>query len=455
MIDQARSVSGGGSVFIGRGREIGKLKACLDKVLAGQSAVVTIAGPAGIGKTRLSQEFAAIAERHGMTVLQSYCHEEPAAPAYWPWTRLMERYLDCAGESALEALTDEDRAYLATLAIRFQVPVEDAHSVAPPDPRQPRFSLFDAVSRLWLDVAHSTPLLLIIDDLHWCDVSSLKLLEFLVQDIESAPLMLVLTYRDDELVRRHPLSDTLGEIARRVSLHRLQLHGLAFGDSAQLIHTLSDGIAMPDWVAMLHERSEGNPFFLLELVRFLARDDDIPGEKWTREAPTVPDGVRTIIGKRLNRLSPACERMLGVAAVVGRTFPPSLVAQLQETMTNDALWDALDEARAAHVIEVVQNESDRQQFTHTLIRETLYDEMLPARRQHLHLRCGELLEKLHGSRDGAHLPQLAYHFACALPLGDVLANNRAGRACGPVCVGTTRLRGSSTSLSARPRSSHN
>lgn len=419
MDGTSQATSDRGQGLFGRDRELDALAACLAEVCTGRGRVVTIAGPAGIGKTRLAQEFAGIAARQGVTVLSSHCHEEPAAPAYWPWTRLLEQYVDRAGESALEALAGDDLFRLAALSPRLAAHASTENGAPPADARSSRFQLFDTVSRYWLAAARRAPLMLMVDDLHWCDTPSLKLLEFLVQDMGDAPLMLVLTYRDDQLDRRHPLSDTLGEIARRTAHHRLVLGGLNFADSARLIRAAS-GTAHPppDRIALLHQRSEGNPFFLMELMHYLATGSVAGDESYQRDMLAVPDGVRTIIGKRLNRLSPPCERMLGVAAIVGRAFPVSLVAPLLDSMSEAALWDALDEGRLAHVIEPVPEEADCHRFVHALIRETLYDEMLPARRMQLHHRCGVLLETRYSTAEGAHLSEIAYHFACAAPLGD-------------------------------------
>lgn len=403
--------------LVGREDELHELDGCLSELLDGTGNIVTIGGPAGIGKTHLSQELANRASLQKIAVLQTHCYEEPAAPAYWPWTQLLENYHAVNPDNTDSYLTEDDRVQLAAISPVFGPPESMVSTDLSASIIQPRFKQFDAVSRFWTSAARHGPLILIIDDLHWCDEPSLKLLEFIVRDVVAAPLMIVLTYRDDEIARRHPLSDTLGEIARQTSLHRLRLSGLPYDNCAELIQQIFRRNTPSKQLNLLFERSEGNPFYLLELVRFL-EPQKTHNKQSGSGAIRVPDGVRAVIGKRLNRTSPACERLLVVAAVVGRTFILPVVARLLTSMSEEAIWDALEEASAAHLIEPVVDHPDSYRFVHMLIRETLYDELLPSRRMHLHRRCAELLGSSLSTLNETGIVQLAYHYAEAAPLGD-------------------------------------
>jgi DNA-binding CsgD family transcriptional regulator len=402
-----------GDRFIGRYAELAVLDAAVERVLAGYGQVMLLGGDPGIGKTRTAQEFAARAESRGMRVLWGRCYEEAGAPLYWPWLQLLRGWLEDADDAQLAELMNEDCGLIAELLPELRPRLHE--SVAPPsaaDPDQARFRLFDAITRFWQRVARRRPLVLILDDLHWADTASLKLLEFLARDMTTSPVLLLGGFRDLDLNRRHPLSDTLAALSRLGQCQRLALRGMTHDDTEALVGTLAGTVSGTALMAAVCQHSEGNPLFIRELTRYLLHEalsaDGV--------IPHTPAGIREVIGQRLNRLSGDCNRVLGMAAVIGRRFDLDVLTGLDETLSQGELLDALEEALGAHIVEELP-QAGRYQFSHALIRETLYEELSAVRRLRLHQKVGERVEAVHRHDLQAHLPQLAHHFSQAAPAG--------------------------------------
>jgi len=381
--------------------------------------IVLLAGSGGIGKTRLAQQMAAKAEQDGVAVVWGRCLEEPGAPLYWPWRQLIRNYLRRAGDA------DPARTFGAELAdIASIVPELAAQSSAPQpgaeaaDTAQSRFRLFDAVAEFWRRAAQHGPQMLVFEDLHWADATSLRLFAFLAAQIEDSALLVLGTYRDTELSRQHPLFDTLAELARSPAFQRIELAGLNHRETEEFVVAAGGGAASAHFLTAIHARTEGHPLYLEELLR-LMKETRAPQAQGSfiddpRLLVTIPAGVREVIGKRLNRLSVSGGRLLSIAACIGRSFDLDLLAQLEADKSEDEVLRALEEALAVHLIEPVP-QTQQFRFSHALIRESVYDEMLGLRRARLHLRIGEILERRHGADDPTVLPQLAYHFSEAGP----------------------------------------
>lgn len=399
--------------FIGRQTELTALDAALERTLAGQGRILLLSGAPGIGKTRTAQELAARAESRGLQVLWGRCHEEPGTPLYWPWLQLLGGWLEDADETRLAEALGDDAGIIAELLPELRQRLADLPSPAPvSDPAQARFRLFDAITRFWQRAAQRQPLVLILDDLHWADTASLKLLEFLARELTASPLLLLGAYRDIELSRHDPLSDTLATLSRLPYCQRLALGGMSPEETEQFLGTFGSTFSLTAIATAVYQHSEGNPLFLRELTRHLLQEG-LPADG---RLPSIPAGIREVIGQRLNRLSEHCIRILGMAAVIGRRFELELLSGLDETLTEAELLDVLDEALNAHIIEELP-QPGRFQFSHALIRETLYEELSTTRRLRLHRRVGERLQELHRHDPNPHLPQLAHHFAQAAPAG--------------------------------------
>ena len=273
-------------------------------------------------------------------------------------------------------------------------------------------------------------MVLVLDDLHWADHPSLLLLEFVAKELGNARLMVTGTDRDVELSRQHPLSQTLGELTRSAEggFQRVLLRGLNQTDVGRFIE-LTSGVTPPTgMVEAVHRQTEGNPLFVTEVVRLLVQEGHLSGDDGrggSRTAPTgtdhdswsvrIPEGVREVIGRRLDRLSERCNETLTIASVVGREFTLEQLSPLIEdpsagsgqAMTEARLLDVMDEALSARVIEELPRAVGRYQFTHALIQETLAGELSLTRRVRLHARIAETLEELYGDDADAHAAELA------------------------------------------------
>ncbi|HYW03213.1 MAG TPA: AAA family ATPase, partial [Gammaproteobacteria bacterium] len=410
-----------GSSFVGRDDELLALHEALGRAASGQGRLFLIGGEPGIGKSRLAQECAMHAAGLGFQVLWGRCLEDPGAPPYWPWLQLLRAWLNAIDDAHLEEAVGEDGIVLLDLlpelgrrlpGLKQEPPLADATHA--------RFRLFEAIVRLWQRSAGQQPLLLILDNLHAADAASLRLLNFLAPEIAASPLMVFGTWRTSELSRQHPLASTLSELAGHGHARRLVLAGLERHDADRLLAELS-GLPEPPatLAAAVFAHSEGNPLFIRELAQTLLQQDLLrPGRNPPGEGMQmpIPEGIRDVLRQRVARLSESCAEVLATAAVIGRRFELELLAGLEAGRGMANLLEALDEALSARLIEELA-QPGRYQFSHALIRETLYDELPTTRRLRLHRDIGEQLVALHADVSETGLSRLAWHFAQAAPLG--------------------------------------
>lgn len=404
-------------LFVGRQREMAQLDKALANARSDRGQVVLLAGSGGMGKTRLAQEMAARAARDGVPVLWGRCLEEPGAPPYWPWRQLVRAYLRSSGDPQPARTIGAALADIASIVPE----VGEVFSPAPSQPSdsqgadtaQSRFRLFDAFAGFWRRAAQRVPLVLIFEDLHWADATSLRLFAFLAAEIADSALLVIGTYRDTELSRQHPLFETLAELGRMPAFSRIELSGLSERETEQFIGAASGTAPSAHLVNAIHARTEGHPLFLEETLRFML-DARVAQPIDAQLLQRIPAGVREVIGKRLNRLSEQALHVLAIASCMGRSFELDLLAQVEAGKSEDEVLAALEEAMAVQLVEQVP-QSQQFRFSHALVRECIYDEMLGLRRARLHLRIGELLEQRFGAEDPTALPQMAYHFSEAGP----------------------------------------
>ena len=405
-----------GGVFVGRQREMGELKGCLEDALSGRGRMVTLVGEPGIGKTRTAQELATYARLRHAQVLWGRCYEEQGVPPYWPWVQAIRSYVRDQEPEKLRSEMGAGAADIAEIVSDVNERLPDLEPSPAPSPEAARFRLFDSITSFLKSASQSRPLVLILDDLHWADESSLLLLQFLARELTGSRLLVVGTYRDMELSRQHRLSETLAELTRERLFERVLLRGLSRDDVERFIEVTA-GVAPPEGlVTDVHTQTEGNPLFVTEVVRLLVQEGELTSERakdgksWTVR---IPEGVREVIGRRLNRLSERCNQTLTIAAVIGRGFELRQLRPLIEDMSEDRVLEVLEEALSARVIEELPETVGRYQFAHALIQETLADEPSLTRRVRLHARIAETLESLFGTDAESHAAELAYHFAQA------------------------------------------
>jgi tetratricopeptide (TPR) repeat protein len=279
------------------------------------------------------------------------------------------------------------------------------------DGESARFRLYDAVADALTSVTNDRPLVVVLEDLHWADAGSLALCEFVAARLHGTRLLVVGTYRPVELSSGHPLIATLGALARQPDLARINLRGLTVDEVGRVVARGWPVMPSEELSAALHARTEGNPFFLIELVRLLASEGTL-GRADAVTAAQVPAGVRDVLRRRLGRLPESTNVLLRVAAVIGGSFDLGVLSAATD-YDEDRTLEAVEAALLAGIVVEDPMAVGRYQFAHTLVREALYEELSGVRRARLHARVGAALEGL--SRVEARVSALAEHFYRAVP----------------------------------------
>jgi class 3 adenylate cyclase/tetratricopeptide (TPR) repeat protein len=401
--------------FVGREAERADLRRLLAGTVRGQGGLAMIGGEPGVGKTRLAEELMAEARQRNMTALIGRCYEMEGAPPYVPFVEILESAArlipppalrETLGDSAPEVakLLPELRRLFPDIPPPLELPLE-----------QERHYLFNSVREFLARAGRAQPLLLLLDDLHWADDSTLLLLQHIAQQLREVPVLILGTYRDVELDVGRPLARTLEELLRQRLAHRIALRRLPQDDVAAMLDALSGQEPPAPLVQAVYAETEGNPFFVEEVFQHLAEEGklfDAQG-RWRADLRVgeldVPEGVRLVIGRRLERVCEECRRVLTAAAVVGRGFSFELLEALGD-VEPDALLDAVDEAERARLITAASDGPEaRFTFAHELIRQTLVSGLSLPRRQRLHLRVAEAMERVYARALEEHAADLAHH----------------------------------------------
>lgn len=393
------TVRAASSVLIGRQREIAGLRDALGRARTGEPATVLVGGEAGVGKTRLLEEFAGWATDGGARVLVGQCLElgEAGLP-FAPFAAALRAVLRADGpgvfagyEAEFARLLPELGRASATLAAPSTGPLNDA----------PRGYLFDLVAELFQRLADARPLVLVIEDLHWADRSTRDLIGFLVRAARPGRLLLVCTYRTDELQRGHPLRPFLAELDRARAVERFELGRLDRNGTGAILADLLGAEPAPRAVDDIHDRTQGNPFFIEELA--------VAGDPLGCAA--LPETLRDLLLARVDRLPDPAQRVLRMAAAGGTRFAHDLIAEVAG-LPEAELEDALRAAVAAQL--VVADPDGDYEFRHALVREAVHDELLPGEHARLHARFAAAIEaQPHLVAAGRAPAEIAHHWYAA------------------------------------------
>lgn len=406
--------------FVGRQDESARLRQHIEAVIGGRGSLVLVGGEPGVGKTRLVSEIATYASDRGLRVLSGRAYETEGMPPYLPFTEALEPFVRRCGADELRAYLDGNAPFVAKLlpAVRHLLPdVSEAPSL---NPDAERYQLFESVSEFMLKAAANSPTLLFLDDLHWADTGTISLFQHIGRRLGQGRLLAIGTYRETEVDVQHPVFRLLADLRRERSGTYLELRPFGREEAKALVEALHGRRAAAQVVDILFSASEGNPFFLEELVRHLQEQGrDLSSPEGPAGEWDIPAGVRQVIGKRLARLGEDANRVLAYSSVLGRDLSLPKVAAVTRR-DEDSLLDLLDEALAA---QVVREQGQGYAFAHPLIQETLYQGLSGARRRQLHRRVGEALEAHYGGDMEPHLAELAHHFFQAIAGGDLTAGS--------------------------------
>ncbi|HYB12525.1 MAG TPA: AAA family ATPase [Myxococcota bacterium] len=407
--------------FVGRRKELERLMGKLGVTRSGTGGVAFLVGEPGIGKTRLLEEFSAQAGAAGARVLSGRCFEGELSRPFGPFAEALAGY---AKESDTEALRDVVGSFggiVAKIVPELRERLPDLPEPVALAPEEERYRLLDAVAQVLWVLARRAPLVVVLDDLHWADGSTLVLMRYLARFMSRHPALLLCAYRDVELDRQHPLGETLVALRREVELERIGLSGLPQEAVTGLFETIAQREVPANFVEAITAETGGNPFFLREVLLHLLEEGKLESEagrfasRFSIEEMGIPESVRQVIGRRLSRLSEEANRLLTTASGCSGSFRFEVAAAVAGLEEQSAL-DALDSVLETQLLRTT-GDPEVYDFTHALIRHTLYGELNPARQVRLHRSLAEEMERRYGGKAAERALEIAqqWHRSAVLP----------------------------------------
>lgn len=418
------------SVLVGRDAELDTLEDALLSANRGEGQIVLLAGEAGLGKSRLATELQRRALRIGMTVLWGGCSEADLSLPYLPFLEAIGNYLATSDLASVREQLGPVRRELAPLFPQLE---PDSISRDQGDASQAKLRLFEAILALLRVPADKKGVLIVLEDIHWADASTRELLDYLPRRLAGMRMMILGTYRTDELHRKHPLAPIIQGWRRSRAAEVVELHPLGPEGVASMVRDIFDNNEVtPEFRDFLHGRSEGNPFVIEEFLKAAVDRGDIyrGKEKWERKPLTdlrMPQTVKDTILLRVERLAPEQSEILQAAAILGSSCSyQSLVALSGKD--EPTVQAALHASIQQQLVEEDPKARGRYRFRHALTREAIYDDMIAPRREQLHSRAADMIAKQDGAvpMDIAHHLFAANRWADGIPMGMKAAEDAEG-----------------------------
>ncbi|HEY3230418.1 MAG TPA: AAA family ATPase, partial [Roseiflexaceae bacterium] len=402
-------------VLIGRVPQLDALHQLIDGTSGGRGQAVLIAGEAGVGKSRLVAEAKAYAAARGLPLLQGACFPQDSACPYAPLLDLLRARFAGRTPPAVAAEVGPFAREVASLLPDLAPLPADPAPLPTLDPAQQKRRLFDALAHCLIRRATPQPLLLIVEDLHWSDEGSLDFLLYLLRRSAAQPLLLIGTYRADEVDPR--LGHWLAQLDREHLSAELSLAPLTRDEVAAMVRAIFalERPVRAELLDAIYTLTEGNPFYVEELLKSLVAVGDIfyADGGWGRkpiEELRIPRSLHAAVQQRVAQLSDDARRLVALAAVVGRRFDFALLQRLAQ-IGEDDLLRLLKELIGAQL--VVEESSEQFAFRHALTRQAIYADLLARERAALHRRIAETIEHVYADSLNGHAPDLSYHFYAA------------------------------------------
>ena len=403
--------------LVGRDREQADLRRAVNEALAGHGGLALVTGEAGAGKSRLVDEIGGEAWARGMRVLVGHCVEMDSTPPYLPYVEMIEQVISSPRSPlALREALGDVAPEIARIAPALRRLFPDIPQPVELPPELARRYLWNSFHQFVARGAQTQPLLLVLEDLHWADESTLLLTAYLAPLLPEMPVLIVGTYRD-EIDTSHPLSRVISQLARRRLIDRIRLRRLSFGGVRAMVQALAGQPPPEELVRVIDSETEGNPFFVEELYLHLAESGVLLDEHGRLrpdlkvDEASVPESIRLVVGERLSRLSRLTRQALVAAAVSGRVFASDFVADVAG-VDMEALSDAFEEAEQARLIAPVEGNGTLA-FSHELIRQTLLADVSTLKRERLHLQAADAIERLYAEDLEEHSADLTHHLSRA------------------------------------------
>ncbi|MCI4352669.1 MAG: AAA family ATPase [Thermoplasmata archaeon] len=417
-----------GSVrLVGREPEVAILRRSADSAAGGNGRVVLLSGDAGIGKSRLAQEIAGIAEHAGFTVLQSRALPGELSAPYAPWVDLAREYLRNAPPQLMYRVSGNYGGEIVKLVPELAERIGPTPSLHTSGVDEARIRFFEGVSQLFQNIAKEAPLLVVVDDLHWADGASLRLLQYLARKLKGHRILLIGTFRETELEENPVLSDVLSDLNRERLTESIPVKNLGPKDVEAMVAAVVGAERIPpEFSRLVFEKTGGNPFFVEEVLQSLSEEGILGEAQQGGGLPPpadlrLPDTVRRVIRRRLSRVDAQTLGVLQVASILGYDFAFETLLQVSE-LPEKALLAGVESALETRVIE--ERRTSRRQlvysFTDRQVHDLLYDEQSAIRRRKYHLKAARALETLAKEETFASAHELAYHYLEGNELGEAL-----------------------------------
>jgi len=394
--------------LVGRAEELKKLQLCLDEVSQGQGTTVFISGEAGSGKTRIATEFLNTSREKGITVLAGWCLSNSSVP-FFPFVEAFESFSLCAKDESQTSASQH-------LALKFEllgnlISDKENHFVTPLSWKD---HVFATVTRELLLIANNNPVILFIDDLHWADSVSLALLQYMARNILSERVLILATFRTEELNgQTNPLQDTLLLMGREDLFQEVKLSNFDKTQVIEIAESMLHGRLDPSFAEKLTMESEGNPLFIVEALRLLSEQGNLKEKQgvWyiDREHLVLPKKIKDLILRRVSKLLPVEREILDAASVIGDKFDEELLGAVLET---DSLKILQSLSSIAHSNSLICCENNVFRFDHSKTRQTIYDEIYAPLKIGYHARVAQKIET-NASKGSIRLNELTYHYAKA------------------------------------------